>query len=92
MMADSLTGTPAASRQRTFPAASIRGSSRSITSSAPAAKTRIEATDERGRRWYNLRPEPRGRYDLIGFNYTWWLIWLMFILILFAPWGRGWGY
>lgn len=52
----------------------------------------IEATDERGRRWYHLRPEPRRRYDMIGFNYTWWLIWIVFILILFAPWGRGWGY
>jgi hypothetical protein len=29
---------------------------------------------------------------VIGFNYTWWLIWIVFILIVFAPWGRGWGY
>jgi hypothetical protein len=52
----------------------------------------LEATDERGRRWYHLRPEPRRRYDLIGFNYTWWVIWIAFILIVFLPWGRGWGY
>ena len=52
----------------------------------------IEATDDRGRRWYHLRPEPRGRYDLIGFNYTWWLIWILFIFLVFLPWGRGWGY
>jgi hypothetical protein len=52
----------------------------------------IEATDERGRRWYHLRPEPRRRMDLIGFNYTWWLIWIVFIFIIFLPWGRGWGY
>jgi hypothetical protein len=58
----------------------------------PYGEDEIEATDERGRRWYQLRPEPRRRYDVIGFNYTWWLIWIVFILILFAPWGRGWGY
>jgi len=53
----------------------------------------IEATDELGRRWYHLRPEPRGRYDLIGFNYTWWLIvWIFLMFIIFLPWGRGWGY
>jgi hypothetical protein len=52
----------------------------------------LEATDDRGRRWYHLRPDPRGRYDMIGFNYTWWLIWIVFILIVFLPWGRGWGY
>jgi hypothetical protein len=25
-------------------------------------------------------------------NYTWWLIWIVFILLLVAPWGHGWGY
>ncbi len=58
----------------------------------PHGEDEIEATDERGRRWYHLRPEPRRRYDVVGFNYTWWLIWIVFMLILFAPWGRGWGY
>jgi len=29
---------------------------------------------------------------LIGFNYTWWLIWIVFIFLVFLPWGRGWGY
>ncbi len=58
----------------------------------PHGEDEIEATDERGRRWYHLRPQPRGRYDVIGFNYTWWVIWIMFILIVFLPWGRGWGY
>jgi len=36
----------------------------------PHGEDEIEATDERGRRWYQLRPEPRRRADLIGFNYT----------------------
>lgn len=58
----------------------------------PYGEDQIEATDDRGRRWYHLRPEPRSRYNLVGFNYTWWLIWILFILIVFAPWGRGWGY
>ena len=58
----------------------------------PYGADEIEATDERGRRWYQLRPQPRRRYDLIGFNYTWWLIWIMFIFLIFLPWGRGWGY
>jgi hypothetical protein len=48
----------------------------------------IEATDERGRRWYHLRPEPRRRCDFVGFNYTWWLVfWVLLILIVFLPWG-----
>lgn len=58
----------------------------------PHGEDQLEATDERGRRWYHLRPEPRSRYDFIGFNYTWWLIWIVFIFIIFAPWGHGWGY
>jgi hypothetical protein len=58
----------------------------------PHGEDGIEATDDRGRRWYHLRPEPRGRADFIGFNYTWWLIWVVFILVIFLPWGRGWGY
>jgi hypothetical protein len=58
----------------------------------PRGEDEIEATDDRGRRWYHLRPEPRGRADFIGFNYTWWLIWVVFILVIFLPWGRGWGY
>lgn len=53
----------------------------------------LVATDERGRRWYHLRPEPRRRYDFVGFNYTWWLVfWILFVFIVFLPWGRGWGY
>ncbi len=58
----------------------------------PHGEDEIEATDERGRRWYHLRPDPRGRADFIGFNYTWWLIWIVFMLIVFLPWGHGWGY
>jgi hypothetical protein len=58
----------------------------------PYGEDELEATDEQGRRWYHLRPQPRRRVDFIGFNYVWWLIWIMFILVVFLPWGRGWGY
>jgi hypothetical protein len=58
----------------------------------PSGEDQIEATDERGRRWYHVRPEPRSRYDFIGFNFAWWLIWIFLLFIIFAPWGRGWGY
>lgn len=46
----------------------------------------IEATDDRGRRWYHLRPEPRGRADVMGFGYTWW-VFLIVLIIVFLPWG-----
>jgi hypothetical protein len=53
----------------------------------------LEATDEFGRRWYHLRPEPRRRADMFGFNYTWWLVmWIMVLFLVFLPWGHGWGY
>jgi hypothetical protein len=45
--------------------------------------------NDRGRRWYHLRPEPRRRTDLMGFNSTWWMVvaWLILILaILPFPW------
>jgi hypothetical protein len=59
----------------------------------PHGEDELEATDDRGRRWYQLRPEPRRRADFIGFNYTWWIVlWFAFIVIVFLPWGHGWGY
>jgi hypothetical protein len=30
--------------------------------------------EARRRRWYHLRPEPRCRADLMGYNYTWWTV------------------
>jgi len=47
----------------------------------------IEATDDRGRRWYHLRPEPRSRADVMGFNSTWWtVLWIVVIVFLVVPW------
>ena len=47
---------------------------------------RIE-TGARGRRWYHLRPEPRRRTDLMGFNSAWWMAvgWLIVILLVIFP-------
>jgi hypothetical protein len=43
--------------------------------------------DDRGRRWYHLRPKPRRRTDVMGLNATWWmLLWLVLIVILVEPW------
>jgi hypothetical protein len=46
----------------------------------------IEAIDDRGRRWYHVRPAPRYRADVLGFNYSWWLV-LIVALVVFLPWG-----
>jgi hypothetical protein len=40
-----------------------------------------------GRRWYHLRPKPRRRSDLMGFNATYWmvLIWALIIVLALSP-------
>jgi hypothetical protein len=47
----------------------------------------IEAIDDRGRRWYQVRPQPRRRSDLMGFNSRLWMAlgWLIVILLLVFP-------
>jgi hypothetical protein len=53
----------------------------------PHGEDEIETIDDRGRRWYHLRPDPRGRADLLGVNYTWWtLVWIILIVFLIFPW------
>jgi hypothetical protein len=37
------------------------------------AEDEIEAIDDRGRRWHQVRPQPRRRSDLMGFNSAWWI-------------------
>jgi hypothetical protein len=43
------------------------------------------------RRWYHLRPKPRQRTDLLGFNSTWWMVavWLVVIVLVVYPY-PGW--
>ena len=50
------------------------------------------AGDGSGRRWYYLRPEPRRRSDLMGFNSTWWMavVWVIVILVIAFPFPRWW--
>ena len=44
------------------------------------------------RRWYHLRPEPRRRADLMGFNSTFWmaLVWLIVISPVVYPFPWWW--
>jgi hypothetical protein len=46
----------------------------------------------RGRRWYHLRPEPRHRADLMGFNSTLWMVvvWLIVIVVAVFPFPWWW--
>ena len=48
----------------------------------------IEATGDGERRWYQLRPKPRRRSDLWGFNSTWWMAlgWPLLIVFAISPW------
>jgi hypothetical protein len=54
----------------------------------PHGEDEIQATDDRARRWYHLRPQPRRGTDLMGFNSTWWMAvaWLIVIVVLVEPW------
>lgn len=53
----------------------------------PHDQDEIEATDDRGRRWYRLRPTPRRRSDIWGFNSTWWMAlgWVIVIAVVVFP-------
>jgi hypothetical protein len=53
----------------------------------PHGEDEIEATDDRRRRWYHPRPEPRRRTDLMGFNSRLWMAlgWLIVILVVVFP-------
>jgi hypothetical protein len=58
----------------------------------PQREDEAEATDDHRRRWYHLRPEPRRRSDLMGFNSTWWmaLVWVIVILVVAYPFPWWW--
>jgi hypothetical protein len=43
---------------------------------------RSEDGDDHQRRWYHLRPEPRSRGDVAGFNHTYWLFIVALLVIL----------
>jgi hypothetical protein len=54
----------------------------------PDGEHEIDATDDGTRRWYHLRPKPRRRTDLWGFNSTWWMVlgWPLLIVFAISPW------
>ena len=56
-----------------------------MNSTSASNDAEIEAKDDRGRRWYHPRPQPRCRRDLMGFNLTWWIL-LWVVLIVLAVW------
>ena len=47
-----------------------------------------QEAEHRARRPYHLRPDPRRRSDLMGFNSTWWMavVCLIVIVVLVEPW------
>jgi hypothetical protein len=49
-------------------------------------------TDDRGRRWFHLRPDPRRRSDLRGVNSTWWMVlgWIVVLVLVFFPYPWWW--
>ena len=46
----------------------------------------------RGRHWYDLRPKPRRRTDLMGFNSTLWMaaVWVVVIALAVFPFPWWW--
>ena len=58
----------------------------------PHGEDEIEATDDRGRRWYHVRPRPPRRGDLMGINSTWWMavLWLVVIVLIVFPFPGWW--
>ena len=54
----------------------------------PDGKEGIDPTEGQRRRWYHLRPKPRRRTDLWGFNSTWWMVlgWPLLIFFAVSPW------
>jgi hypothetical protein len=54
----------------------------------PDGEYEIDATDDRARRWYHLRPKPARRTDLWGINSTWWMVlgWPLLVVFAISPW------
>jgi hypothetical protein len=61
-------------------------------SAGPYVDDEIEGGGDRGRRWYQLRPEPRRRTDFMGFNSRWWMAlgWLVLLIVVAFPFPWWW--
>jgi hypothetical protein len=61
-------------------------------STRPDVEDEIDGADDRGRRWYHLRPEPRRRTDFMGLNSTWWMAlgWVVLLIVVTFPFPWWW--
>jgi hypothetical protein len=59
---------------------------------APSSDDESDSAADRGRRWYQLRPEPARRTDFVGFNSTWWMAlgWLVLLIVVAFPFPWWW--
>jgi hypothetical protein len=48
----------------------------------PHGEDGVEAIDDRGQRWYSLRPQPARPADFMGYNHRLWLSTLGIILVI----------
>jgi len=57
-----------------------------------SGERRRDLVEDRGRRWYQLRPDPRRRADLMGFNSTLWMVvvWIVVIALVAFPYPWWW--
>jgi hypothetical protein len=58
--------------------------SRTQGDAGPDDEDEIDATDDRGRRWYQFHPANPRRTDYLGVNSTWWMAaaWVIVILVV----------
>jgi hypothetical protein len=61
------------SRTREAPQAQAGPEDARLSKDRDLAGAELDPTEDRGRRWYHLRPKPRRRTDLSGFNSAWWM-------------------
>ena len=61
-------------------------------SASPCVDGEVDSAEDRGRRWYQLRPEPRLRTDFMGFNSRYWMAlgWLVLLIAVAFPFPWWW--
>jgi hypothetical protein len=76
------------SRTREAPQAQAGPEDARLSKDRDLAGPEIDPTEDRGRRWYHLRPKPRRRTDLWGLNSAWWMAlgWPLLIVLAISPW------
>jgi len=64
------------------------GSTREQVKTPAASADRGEMTkagQTHARRWYHPRPQPRCRADVAGFNYSYWVLFALLLIIFLLP-------